>query len=289
MKELHEFLREKGFAFKAALDGQFERIDRNGTLNAWFIGRQYAIGEKTIHVAKFGDWRTSEEYEWKSSGTFTPAEQEEIDRHLSDAKKKENAEREALQIQTATECQERWNNAIHIGRTPYTERKKIDKLHGARIDPETTGTLLVPAKDVDGKLWGLQKICADGSKFFHPGMRIRGCFHLIGDIKEGDPIYVSEGYATAGSIFQATGQSTVAAFNAGNLEAVAGALSTRYPSQRIIICGDVSPKDKENPGTPDESTRPVRLEGMAVVFASLFSAILTLGILILMILHVAKD
>lgn len=51
-------------------------------------------------------------------------------------------------------------------------------------------------------------------------------------------IVIAEGYATAGSISDAIGHATVAAFDSGNLMAVATALKDKYPDKAVIIAGD---------------------------------------------------
>nr|MBP6718150.1 toprim domain-containing protein [Rhodoferax sp.] len=56
-----------------------------------------------------------------------------------------------------------------------------------------------------------------------------------------------EGYATGASIHECTGHAVAVAFNAGNLEAVAVALRTKYPALKIIIAAD---DDHQTPGNP---------------------------------------
>ena len=47
-----------------------------------------------------------------------------------------------------------------------------------------------------------------------------------------------EGYATAASLSDALGHATVAAFDSGNLPAVATALKARFPDKPMVIAGD---------------------------------------------------
>ena len=51
-------------------------------------------------------------------------------------------------------------------------------------------------------------------------------------------VLVAEGYATAATIYQATGHPIAVAFDCGNLEPVARALRKKYPRARIVICAD---------------------------------------------------
>jgi hypothetical protein len=49
---------------------------------------------------------------------------------------------------------------------------------------------------------------------------------------------IAEGFATAASIFEATGRATAIAFSSGNLKATAMDMKKKYPDADVIICGD---------------------------------------------------
>lgn len=124
---------------------------------------------------------------------------------------------------------------------PYLLRKGVNS-YGLRQQREQ---LVLPVRDKHGALWSLQFIGADGSKRFLTGGRKRGCYFAIGVPRE--TLCICEGYATAASIFEATGHATAVAFDAGNLEPVARALREKFPDLNIIICSD---DDSETPGNP---------------------------------------
>ena len=105
--------------------------------------------------------------------------------------------------------------------------------------------LLVPARDEAGALGTLQFIGPDGVKRFLTGGRIRGCYCAIG--RPGDCLLLAEGYATAATIFEATGCAVAVAFNAGNLLPVAQALRRKFPALRLVVCAD---DDAGTPGNP---------------------------------------
>ena len=100
-------------------------------------------------------------------------------------------------------------------------------------------------RDTSGKVHSLQTIAPDGTKMFMPGGRVKGCYFSIGKPK--DALIVCEGLATGASIHECTCNAVAVAFNAGNLEAVALALRTKYPALKIIIAAD---DDHHNPGNP---------------------------------------
>jgi putative DNA primase/helicase len=123
----------------------------------------------------------------------------------------------------------------------YAERKGVGD-HGVRylID----GTLLVPLRDAAGALHNLQRIAprkpADGSsdKRFLPGGRKTKLWHWCGDPASAPMLLLAEGYATAASVFEATGRPCAVAFDAGNLGHVARELRSLYSKRPLLICAD---------------------------------------------------
>jgi putative DNA primase/helicase len=111
---------------------------------------------------------------------------------------------------------------------------------GAFTDREKK-TTFIPAIDVDNKLWSMQYIQEDGTKRFAKDARKQGCFHAVGGLDalaRAPALVIGEGYATAATLAEALGFATVAAFDSGNLRAVAKALQGRFPDKPIVIAGD---------------------------------------------------
>ena len=161
--------------------------------------------------------------------------------------------------------------------TPYLDRKGLAPRRGVFLatDGKTT---CIPAVDADGKLWSMQYIQEDGTKRFAKNSRKEGCFHPVGGmdaLRTAPAIVIAEGYATAGSISDAIGHATVAAFDSGNLMAVATALKDKYPDKAVIIAGDDDlhllnhPKVRANPGREKAEKAAQAVGGKAVfpVFA----------------------
>lgn len=96
--------------------------------------------------------------------------------------------------------------------------------------------LIVPLYFSDNNIVSLQYIYQDGSKRFLKGGRKRGYYFPIGSLKH--HILLAEGYATACSIFLATGELTICCFDAGNLKPVAEKFRKFHPTMEIIICAD---------------------------------------------------
>ncbi|MHA3048675.1 primase-helicase zinc-binding domain-containing protein [Acinetobacter sp. ANC 4639] len=140
------------------------------------------------------------------------------------------------QATAATRAERLWKGKSVDRDCPYLDRKQV-KNHGCKINGK--GNLLVPLFDVDGRLWNVQEIHADGHKPYLPGGRVNDCFYIIGEIIDQHQIVcIAEGYATAASIFEATGYTTVVAFQSGNIDKVGIAIRSKYPNLQLVYCAD---------------------------------------------------
>lgn len=164
----------------------------------------------------------------------------------ADRKKwREKAEKQRLQAEiderkaqeAAAKRAERTWKAKSVDRDcPYLQRKQVQN-YGCKINGK--GNLLVPIFDISGKLWNMQEIHADGFKPYLPGGRVNDCFYIIGEITaENQIVCIAEGYATAASIFEATGYTTVVAFQSGNIDKVGIAIRSKYPNLQLVYCAD---------------------------------------------------
>ena len=106
------------------------------------------------------------------------------------------------------------------------------------------GTLLVPCYNENNTLVNIERIYFDKkeNKYLKrplTGAQRSGTFFPIGDtaLTKGI-IYIAEGYATAATIHEATGQLTFASFNCGNQPQVIKILRKQYPQEQLIIIAD---------------------------------------------------
>ncbi len=260
MEKLREFLVKNDFPLDLQLDGKMHRFDREGELSGWFHGHTASIGDKTVTVAKGGDWKSGLKLEFEEAAeSLSETEAAELLLVRREHEKKIQAAIKAGNLETARLSELLWE-AAHgpNGHTSeYLRRKKLDGFFGAktittdelrehllRVElrevPLPSGhiNLLVPCRDENGKLWGIQTIRPDGHKNMKPGQRGHGIYHPLLSL-EGEPtIYLCEGFATAASVQMAMGKPAVCAFNAGNIGKVAELLVKKYPEARIIIAGD---------------------------------------------------
>jgi len=119
---------------------------------------------------------------------------------------------------------------------PYLIRKCVSP-HGIKW-AESDNALKVPLYDINGVMWNIQSIYSNGEKRFLSGARKKGCFHPIGNPASASKIIICEGWATAASIYEATGLCVVAAMDAGNIDPVAAAMIKTYAYNTVIIAGD---------------------------------------------------
>jgi putative DNA primase/helicase len=133
-----------------------------------------------------------------------------------------------------------WAKCSLDGESDYLVRKGVIG-HGVRYSP--SGAVAIPMLDAAGVIHGLQIIRSrqrakdrPEKEFWPQGLAKKGHFHLIG--VPAWIVLVAEGYATAATIYEATGHPIAVAFDAGNLAPVAQALRARYRSARILICAD---------------------------------------------------
>lgn len=112
--------------------------------------------------------------------------------------------------------------------------------------------LVAPIRNPDQELVGLQFIQPDGAKKFLTGTPKRGNYFSL-HFKTAAPerVLICEGVATGASLHEATGDSVVVAFDAGNLRPVAQAIRAKLPNTDIIVCADNDHKSAENRGVRD--------------------------------------
>lgn len=224
-------------------DGVLHRFraegDKAGARNGWYV-----LHAQPVPAGAFGSWKTGVTYTWRAAAMTppSPAESEAIRHQLQAAQTARDAEQVKLHATAAAKAEHLW----HIAKPatvdhPYLARKRV-KPFGLRL---LNGSLVIPARDADGRLATLQFIAADGVKRFLTGGRIAGCYCAVG--RPAETLLIAEGYATAATLHECTGHAVACAFNAGNLAPVARALRAKFPTVRIVICAD---DDRDTPGNP---------------------------------------
>jgi putative DNA primase/helicase len=196
-------------------------------------------------VGSYGVWQGNENNATKVEIRKTELsleQRESLRKRLAEDKRRSEMARKADAERAAAKATAAWRKCSETGASDYLDKKGV-KAHGVRFSPQ--GAMVIPMLDTAGSVHGLQIIRsaaqADarkqlGKEFWPAGLVKKGHFHLIGMPK--GLILVAEGYATAASLYEATGIPTAVAFDAGNLAPVAEALRKRYKGARLLFCAD---------------------------------------------------
>jgi len=147
-------------------------------------------------------------------------------------KAKREAEDAGRHTKAATDAKNIWFKSTEATPDhPYLKAKGI-KPHGIR---QSGDELVIPIWH-NGTLTGLQFIDADGGKRYLAGTRRH--YSIIGDVEHADTVCIAEGFATAATIYEATGIPCAVAFDAGNLPPAAKALKLSLSGVKFIVCAD---------------------------------------------------
>ncbi|WP_434152236.1 zincin-like metallopeptidase domain-containing protein (plasmid) [Methylocaldum gracile subsp. desertum] len=209
-------------------------------------------GAYTLHLdgrpsGYIQNFRTDHAERWTHQGRrLSPEENQRLAEHAREVKAQRAEELKQQHTRLADWAEKKWSG---LSLSPpdgqengYLMRKHV-KAFGVRFDGDN---VVVPLRDIDGKIWSMQTIepGEEGKKHLTKNARKEGTMHVIGDLEPGKDILVAEGYATAASLHMATGKTVIMAVDSGNLDAVVGQVKERYPTSPIYIMGD---DDRFNP------------------------------------------
>lgn len=221
------------------LDGKLHRFN-SGTKGegghdkpGWYVA--FSDG---VPAGRFGCWRSGVELTWRAEigRSLTVAEEMAQSRRLSEAKAQRDAEQKKAREVAVNTVEKIWSNAGAASpEHPYLKRKGI-QAHGARITGD--GRLMVPLYSEDGELSTLQYIDENGGKLYHSGGATGSKYNILGVLDDASTLYVAEGFATAATITEVTGQPCVVAYSASNLVPVVGILKELHPTLDICIVAD---------------------------------------------------
>lgn len=230
------------------MDGKTHRIPAEGDSKGERAG--FYVAHLDGHPAGYiKNNRSGLDMRWKSSG-YSLSEEEKAQLNAEAATKREAREREqtATHEETAAKVQRRAAGYQQLATpTPYMERKGIEPTIGAMTDGKDA-TIHLPAIDTQGKHWTTQYVQEDGTKRYAKDSHKEGCFHVVNGgrtpqealaaLAAAPRLMIGEGYATMNTVGSVVQHPTVAAFDSGNLPAVAKALHERFPDKPIFIVGE---------------------------------------------------
>lgn len=210
--------------------------DRRGTKNGW-----YRIRDGRWPSASFGNWRTGERHRWSAFDGQSPTGDSDREAFRIERERRRAEEREAQEL-AAQRAGAIWDRCLDADSAhPYLQAKAVTA-HGLR---QYRDLLVVPLRDVRGRIWSLQFISPTGEKRFLRGGRVRALFHAIG--RATPRVWLVEGYATGVSVHDRFGERVVAAMNAGNLLPAGQAIAKAWQPPALAIMAD---DDWQTPGNP---------------------------------------
>lgn len=266
-------LRSAGLDVQSLEIGKLTRCRVEGTKEkrGWYHLHEMrlATGDDLI-VGSYGIWRGAENHATKIDIRKTEISQEQrasLRRRLAEDSKRAELARKVDAERAARRASAAWKKCSEDGDCDYLHRKGVGA-HGVRFSPNS-GAMVIPMLDTANNIHGLQIIRSKkdgqrklGKEFWPAGLIKKSHFHLIG--LPGPLLLIAEGYATAASLYEATGIPVAVAFDAGNLAPVAVALRKRYKKTRMLICADDDVFSPGNPGVTCASAAALEVGGAYV-------------------------
>lgn len=189
-------------------------------------------------------WKLARQNGWQPAKPYTPPSvEEQAQRKAESEARRQAAEQERQQTQQRVKgtAQKIWNSSRPASLShPYLAAKGItnpDAIAGLRQNEyKDNDNLIIPVL-YENEIVNLQSINQDGGKRFLAGGQVQGAYAFIGkaDDVEKVGVVMAEGYATAASIYEATGKPVIIAFDAGNMVAVAERLAQKLPQNVPVV------------------------------------------------------
>lgn len=215
----------------------------------WYVGYPH----ENALVVVYGSFSSQEQYTFKSYDDSLDDLDTRIARRLQleEDRKKTNEFLATSAAEAALRAQDEWKKALkepkgsHLS---YPNAKGINPIGVKFVDKEGSTTIIVPIQDIDDHIITLQYIfysTQEGkyAKRFMQFGATKGNFHVISNevIKDGNVVFLCEGWATGVSIYEAVHNNkthVVAAMSKGNIENVLAILMAKYKGCEFIIAGD---------------------------------------------------
>lgn len=261
-------LRTAGLKVDSIEVGRLRRcqVEDDREKRGWYSLHELRLrnGDDVI-VGSYGIWRGANANAQKIELARTELNAEQraaLKARIAEDQRQNDRIRRAQAARAALRAQRVWEMCARDGDSPYLRRKGVGA-HGARFSPQ--GAVVVPMLDGQGRVHGLQFIHAKprhgrDKDYWPTGMAKQGHWFHLGPSPQG-VMLVAEGYATAASLFEASGWPVAVAFDAGNLQPVAEAIARRYRGIRLLICADDDVATHGNPGVTAASSAALAVGG----------------------------
>ncbi len=234
---------KKGLITDGSVGRAYINIGNQRKLVGWY----QAWLDQSSPFGRIGDYRVSADQPtatWKPENSKNYRMTKEQKAEIEELRRQAEVKSQEKYTQAALRAQSIWDQCDEVERHPYLEKKQVLS-YGLRKDKHEN--LVIPLKDGQGTIVGLQYISDEGEKRFLTGSKKSGSFFLLGReiFKTSDSLNYAEGYATAASIYADRSQPVVVAFDAYNLIKVAEVMYQYFPNHKHIFVAD---NDDSNTG-----------------------------------------
>ena len=220
---LYEYMRSLGFD-PPVLTPDSKLVRFGPKKSSWAVLHSWNARDGAMHyVVCFGDWHNSETvHKFSTFDGKNTEDRRHYDLQIKEAQDKANREQEKVYAETA-EFTKGYLETLKVGTTEYIALKRLQSSHGALVDG---ANLVVPVGEPPV---GYQTIAPDGTKRFKYGTRKKGNYFRIPGVGR---TWLVEGFATGATVHEATGETVIVCFDAGNVPVV------REKFQKSEIAGD---------------------------------------------------
>ena len=216
----------------------------------WYWLSSFNVSGESLIIGAYGIYRGGDNGKQtiklpkEKRDRLTPEQiQAQKARHL-EAQKRAKAERQREADRAAVRAVKVWKKSSPTGDSEYLQRKQVEP-HGVRFSDK--GAVIVPMIDAHDTIRGLQFILPRGheryaktgrdKEFWPKGLQMQATYHLIGKHPR-DILLIAEGYATAATLYEATGLPVAVVWTANNILPACQALNKKYRRARQLICAD---------------------------------------------------
>lgn len=236
-------------------DGNYHRYSIDSKKNEpdeWYVATEgISVRGNPYLICTYGTWsQGTVKHIFKSYDEYSVLDEKEK-KQLHEALKKQRLETEKKleeeRNKVADQAENLWSRYETKPKSKdflaYATFKGIEPI-GAKFGKNPSGfpSMVIPLKNIEGQIRSLQYISLGKDKksykTFLRGGEKKGNFFTIGELIDGQPFYISEGYATGISVHVAQEQPVVIAFGAGDIDPVLENLRKKYPTNEITIAGD---------------------------------------------------
>jgi len=227
---------KKGLVTDGSVGRAYINIGNQRKLVGWY----QAWLDQSSPFGRIGDYRVSADQPtatWKPENSQNYRMTKEQKAEIEELRRQAEVKSQEKYTQAAQRAQSIWDQCEEVEKHPYLERKQVLS-YGLRKDKHDN--LVLPLKDGQGTIVGLQYISDEGEKRFLTGSKKSGSFFLLGReiFNASDSLNYAEGYATAASIYADRSQPVVVAFDAYNLIKVAEVMYQYFPKHKHIFVAD---------------------------------------------------